>query len=100
MTFNELGSSDTDFLDCWEIIERSRLFDDGWKMSSQWLAMPPDAHLTPWSMGDLSCEYGNLPFTSKSAHLSLSYDRYRIGNQCRRGKGDGYRLSPARRAVL
>ncbi|KAG8951564.1 hypothetical protein FRC04_005850 [Tulasnella sp. 424] len=44
----------TDFLDCWEIIERSRLFDDGWKMSSQWLTMPPDAHLTPWSMGDLS----------------------------------------------
>ncbi|KAG9051260.1 hypothetical protein FS837_010547 [Tulasnella sp. UAMH 9824] len=43
-----------DFLDCWEIIERSRLFDEGWKMSSQWLAMPPDAHLTPWSLGDLS----------------------------------------------
>ncbi|KAG8925816.1 hypothetical protein FRC00_003584, partial [Tulasnella sp. 408] len=44
----------TDFLECWEIIERSRLFDEGWKMSSQWLAMPPDAHLTPWSLGDLS----------------------------------------------
>ncbi|KIO31143.1 hypothetical protein M407DRAFT_68340 [Tulasnella calospora MUT 4182] len=47
----------TDFLDCWEIIERSRLFNEDWKMSSQWLAMPPDAHLTPWSLGDLSCKY-------------------------------------------
>ncbi|KAG8932277.1 hypothetical protein FRC01_014808 [Tulasnella sp. 417] len=43
-----------DFLDCWEIIERSRLFGEDWNMSSQWLTMPPDAHLTPWSLGDLS----------------------------------------------
>ncbi|KAG8932278.1 hypothetical protein FRC01_014809 [Tulasnella sp. 417] len=44
----------SDFLDCWGIIERSRLFGDGWIMSSQWLQMPPDTHLRPWSLGEVS----------------------------------------------
>lgn len=44
----------SDFLDCWGIIERSRLFGAGWIMSSQWLQMPPDTHLRPWSLGEVS----------------------------------------------
>ncbi|KAG9018188.1 hypothetical protein FRB90_011937 [Tulasnella sp. 427] len=44
----------SDFLQCWGIIERSIIFEGDWVMSSQWLQMPSDTHLRPWSHGEVS----------------------------------------------
>lgn len=48
---------DSDFLDTFELIERTTIFDSSWVMSSHWLRVPPQRPNCPWSFGDLSCDY-------------------------------------------
>ena len=45
---------DEDFLDTWTDIDKCRLFDADWKMSSQWIKLTLSAS-RPWSHGDVSC---------------------------------------------
>lgn len=48
---------DDDFLSSWGIIERARLFDEKWRMSSQWLKFDPTGKPGhTWSHGDVSCK--------------------------------------------
>ncbi|KAG8994996.1 hypothetical protein FRB94_009526 [Tulasnella sp. JGI-2019a] len=44
----------SDFLETWGIIERSRLFDEDWVMSSQWLTVTTGSYLNAWNYGDVS----------------------------------------------
>ncbi|TFK39591.1 hypothetical protein BDQ12DRAFT_61862 [Crucibulum laeve] len=43
-----------DFLESWEEVERTRLFDSSWVMSSQWLRVPARPLPCAWSYGDVS----------------------------------------------
>ncbi|KAG8882798.1 hypothetical protein FRB97_007732 [Tulasnella sp. 331] len=43
-----------DFLETWAIVERSRLFDDDWVMSSQWLKVTTGNYTNAWNYGDVS----------------------------------------------
>ncbi|KAG9022453.1 hypothetical protein FRB95_014777 [Tulasnella sp. JGI-2019a] len=44
----------SDFLETWAIIERSRLFDEDWVMSQQWLNVTTGSYLNAWNYGDVS----------------------------------------------
>jgi hypothetical protein len=46
---------DSDFLDNWDLVERTLLFDDTWVMSSQWLQVTARSPTAAWSYGDISC---------------------------------------------
>ncbi|KAF7345588.1 Calpain catalytic domain-containing protein [Mycena venus] len=74
-----------DFLDNWDLVERTLLFDDTWIMSSQWLqvtARPPTA---AWSYGDVSFTI-TIPAPTKAVIvLSKLDERYFSdisGNSC------------------
>ncbi|CCO34617.1 Calpain-1 catalytic subunit [Rhizoctonia solani AG-1 IB] len=43
-----------DFLNTWTMVERSRLFDSGWKMSSMWLDVKSRSFPCAWNFGDVS----------------------------------------------
>jgi len=43
-----------DFMKTWSMVERSRLFDDSWRMSSLWLNVTAQSLPTSWSFGDVS----------------------------------------------
>lgn len=45
-----------DFLRTWTMVERSRLFDRGWKMSSMWLQVNSRSFPCAWNFGDVSCK--------------------------------------------
>jgi hypothetical protein len=47
--------TDKDFLECFEQIDRTKLFDSSWVMSSQWLEIPTRTLPCAWSYGDVSC---------------------------------------------
>ncbi|KAJ6580695.1 hypothetical protein B0H19DRAFT_1112126, partial [Mycena capillaripes] len=66
----------SDFLDNWEHVERTLLFDDTWIMSSQWLqvtARPPTA---AWSFGDVSFTISVPAPTKAVIVLSRLDERY------------------------
>jgi hypothetical protein len=56
---------DGDFLENWEQIDRTLLFDSSWVMSSQWLKVTVNSLPTAWTFGDVSCRefyyYGRVP---------------------------------------
>ncbi|KAF9009889.1 hypothetical protein BDQ17DRAFT_1273557 [Cyathus striatus] len=43
-----------DFLNVWQDVDRTILFDDSWVMSSQWLHIPMKPLPSPWQFGDVS----------------------------------------------
>ncbi|KAJ8088926.1 hypothetical protein PM082_014173 [Marasmius tenuissimus] len=50
-----------DFLDCWDAVYRTRLFDPSWVMSSQWVQFIPNRPLlSAWTYGDVSFTF-SLP---------------------------------------
>ena len=54
---------DSDFLNVWQEIQRTLIFDDTWVMSSQWLHISqPFPSMESWSYGDISCESNFLFF--------------------------------------
>lgn len=52
---------DSDFLDNWDLVERTLIFDDTWVMANQWLQVTARAPSAAWSYGDISCESLSLP---------------------------------------
>ncbi|KAJ7467789.1 cysteine proteinase [Mycena galericulata] len=66
----------SDFLDNWELLEKTLLFDDSWVMSSQWLQVNARAPTAAWSYGDISFTI-SLPARTKTVLvLSQLDDRY------------------------
>lgn len=54
---NFVSLADSDFLNVWQEIQRTLIFDDAWVMSSQWLHISqPFPSMASWSYGDISCE--------------------------------------------
>lgn len=50
--------ADSDFLNLWQEIQRTIIFDDTWVMSSQWLHVSqPFPSMASWSYGDISCQF-------------------------------------------
>lgn len=49
-----------DFLTTWGIVERARLFDTDWVLSSSWLKVTVGTWTNPWNYGDVSCRSLNL----------------------------------------
>lgn len=48
--------ADSDFLETWETIERTTIFDASWVMSSHWLCVPPKPLVHAWSYGEAVCK--------------------------------------------
>jgi hypothetical protein len=49
---------DKDFLNVWQEIQRTLIFDSTWVMSSQWLHVSlPFPSVSAFSFGDISCKY-------------------------------------------
>lgn len=46
-----------DFLTTWTEIDRCRVFDSTWSMSSMWLDVMCRPFPCAWNYGDVSCEY-------------------------------------------
>jgi hypothetical protein len=46
---------DSDFLRTWHVIEKTRLFDPSWVLSTQWLNATGRPYPCAWSYGDVSC---------------------------------------------
>ncbi|KAB5590082.1 hypothetical protein CTheo_6472 [Ceratobasidium theobromae] len=66
----------TDFLKNWTIIERSRLFDSGWKMSNMWLNVNSRTFPSAWGFGDVSFTISVTESTPAVIVLSQLDDRY------------------------
>ncbi|KAG6877180.1 hypothetical protein C0993_009602 [Termitomyces sp. T159_Od127] len=65
-----------DFLENWEQIDRTRLFDSSWTMSSQWLEVAARPVTSPWAYGEVSFTI-SLPAASYTIIvLSNLNDRY------------------------
>lgn len=47
----------SDFLDHWEGIERTQLFDNSWVQSSHWLNVKSRPLPSAWQFGDVSCTW-------------------------------------------
>ncbi len=47
---------DSDFLECWDQIDRTLLFDSSWLMSAQWLRVEAEPLPAAWTYGDVSCK--------------------------------------------
>ncbi|KAF8993311.1 hypothetical protein BDQ17DRAFT_1546123 [Cyathus striatus] len=71
-----------DFLDCWEVIERTKLFDSDWIMASHWLRVPARPLPSAWGYGDVSFSI-SIPSPSLSiivlSELDNRYFRSHIG---------------------
>ncbi|KAF9480349.1 cysteine proteinase [Pholiota conissans] len=52
-----------DFLNTWEVVQRTRIFDPTWVMSSNWLYVPPPPPMHPWTHGDVCFKF-TLPKAS------------------------------------
>ncbi|KAH7322212.1 hypothetical protein B0J17DRAFT_683969 [Rhizoctonia solani] len=65
-----------DFLKTWVTIERSRLFDAGWKLSSMWLNVMSRTYPCAWSFGDVSFTFSVTEDSPAAIVLSQLNDRY------------------------
>ncbi|CAE6382095.1 unnamed protein product [Rhizoctonia solani] len=65
-----------DFLRTWATIERSRLFDGGWKLSSMWLNAASRTYPCAWSYGDVSFTFSVTEDSPAILVLSQLNDRY------------------------
>ncbi|CAE6382076.1 unnamed protein product [Rhizoctonia solani] len=65
-----------DFLKTWTTIERSRLFDRGWKLSSMWLDVSSRSYPCAWSFGDVSFTFSVTGDTPAAIVLSQLNDRF------------------------
>ncbi|KAJ7753130.1 cysteine proteinase [Mycena maculata] len=74
-----------DFLNNWDLVEKTLMFDDSWVMSSQWLQVTARAPSAAWSYGDISFTI-SLPAPTKTVIvLSKLDERYFTdisGNSC------------------
>ncbi|KJA14944.1 hypothetical protein HYPSUDRAFT_412380 [Hypholoma sublateritium FD-334 SS-4] len=52
-----------DFLKTWQVVQRTRIFDSTWVMSSHWLSVPPPPLIHPWTHGKVSFHF-TLPKAS------------------------------------
>ena len=59
---------DEEFLKCFNMIDRTYLFDDSWIVSSQWLNVTLEEQPAVWTYGRLSCKQAPL---NLSRHLPL-----------------------------
>ncbi|KAF9461074.1 hypothetical protein BDZ94DRAFT_1221970 [Collybia nuda] len=66
----------SDFLENWEQIDRTLLFDSSWVMSSQWLKVTAKPLPTAWAYGDVSFTISIPKPTSAVIVLSKLDDRY------------------------
>ncbi|KAF8802683.1 cysteine proteinase [Phlegmacium glaucopus] len=66
----------SDFLDTFELIERTTIFDSSWVMSSHWLRVPPPYPNHPWTFGDLSFKFTLSRPSFTIIALSQLDDRY------------------------
>lgn len=64
-------NKDADFLTTWQVIQRTRIFDSTWVMSSHWLSVPPPPLIHPWTHGKISCK-GFHRLTSR-AYLLIGF---------------------------
>ncbi|KAJ7210163.1 hypothetical protein GGX14DRAFT_451547 [Mycena pura] len=69
----------SDFLDSWEDVERTLLFDDSWVMSSQWMQFTARPAYAAWSYGDISFTISIPALTKAVIVLSKLDDRYFLG---------------------
>ncbi|KAF8597838.1 cysteine proteinase [Ceratobasidium sp. AG-I] len=65
-----------DFLKTWTMIERSRLFDADWKMSSTWLNVNSRSFPCAWNFGDVSFTFSVTEDTPAVIVLSRLDERY------------------------
>ncbi|KAK0441733.1 uncharacterized protein EV420DRAFT_1649976 [Desarmillaria tabescens] len=66
----------TDFLECWQEIDKTILFDSQWVMFSQWLHVTARSLLSAWTYGDVSFTI-TLPAATKAVIvLSQLNNRY------------------------
>ncbi|KAG5736063.1 Calpain-9 [Termitomyces sp. T112] len=65
-----------DFLENWEQIDRTLLFDSSWTMSSQWLEVTVRPVPSPWAYGDVSFTISLPAASSAIIVLSKLDDRY------------------------
>ncbi|CAE6493790.1 unnamed protein product [Rhizoctonia solani] len=65
-----------DFLKTWVTIERSRLFDAGWKLSSMWLNVASRTYPCAWSFGDVSFTFSITEDSPAAIVLSQLNERY------------------------
>ncbi|ESK91527.1 cysteineproteinase, partial [Moniliophthora roreri MCA 2997] len=73
-----------DFLQCWDQIDRTRLFDSSWAMSSQWLHVTARPLPCAWTYGDVSFTF-SIPKASPAVIvLSQLDDRFfaEISGRC------------------
>ena len=52
--------ADSDFLNTWQEVQRTLIFDETWRLSSQWLFLPEKPDVAPWNYGDFSCKKFNF----------------------------------------
>jgi hypothetical protein len=59
--------TDSDFLNVWQEIQRTIIFDDSWVMSSQWLHISQSfPEMKSFSFGDVSCKSHSISFVKSS----------------------------------
>lgn len=58
-----------DFLEHFEIVERTQLFDENWVQSAHWLDVRTRPLSSAWQFGDVSCE---LFLSPDDQHLTVS----------------------------
>ncbi|KAJ7239564.1 hypothetical protein B0H12DRAFT_1237530 [Mycena haematopus] len=75
----------SDFLDNWDLVERTLLFDDTWVMANQWLQVTARPPSTAWSFGDVSFTI-SIPAPTKAvivlSKLDERYFQDISGNSC------------------
>ncbi|KAJ7607934.1 hypothetical protein FB45DRAFT_806548 [Roridomyces roridus] len=74
-----------DFLNNWDLVEKTLMFDDSWVMSSQWLQVTARQPTAAWSYGDISFTIF-LPAATKAvivlSKLDTRYFSDISGNSC------------------
>ena len=63
--------ADDDFLEAWEQIHRTLLFDSTWAMSSHWIQAQLKPLPSAWSYGDVSCMFH--PFFCRYSFLTTAF---------------------------
>ncbi|KAJ2936231.1 hypothetical protein H1R20_g863, partial [Candolleomyces eurysporus] len=61
----------SDFLTTWQEIQRTLIFDESWKLSSQWLFLPEKPDVAPWNYGDFSFSFS----LSTAARTVISFTK-------------------------